>query len=70
MRHLNIQIAGIGGYSVGVFLTTLTVLAGAVLGGGIAVNVTAVVIIAAIALVLLAVANGVRMLSELSDSMS
>ncbi|HEX2409628.1 MAG TPA: hypothetical protein VHJ39_00560 [Solirubrobacteraceae bacterium] len=52
------------------FLTTLTVLAGAVLGGGIAVNVTAIVIIAAIALVLLAVANGVRMLSELSDSMS
>lgn len=52
-----------------VFLTALTVLAGAALGGGIAVEVTAIVIVAAIALVLLAAANGVRMLGEMSDSM-
>jgi hypothetical protein len=50
--------------------TALTVLAGAALGGGIAVNVTAIVIVAVIALVLLAVANGVRMLGEMSDSLS
>jgi hypothetical protein len=59
-----------GGYSVRVFLTALTVVAGAMLGGGIAVNVTAIVIVATIALVLLAVANGVRMLGELSDGLS
>ena len=51
-------------------LTALTVLAGAALGGGIAVEVTAIVIIAAIALVLLAGVNGVRMLGEMSDSLS
>lgn len=51
-------------------LTALTVLAGAALGGGIAVEVTAIVIIAAIALVLLAAVNGVRMLGEMSDSLS
>jgi hypothetical protein len=53
-----------------VILTALTVLAGAALGGGIAVEVTAIVIIAAIALVLLAAVNGVRMLGEMSDSLS
>jgi hypothetical protein len=52
-----------------VFLTALTVLAGAALGGGIAVDVTAIVIIAAIALALLAAVNGVRMLGEMSDSL-
>ncbi len=51
------------------FLTALTVLAGAALGGGIAVDVTAIVIIAAIALALLAAVNGVRMLGEMSDSL-
>ena len=51
-------------------LTALTVLAGAALGGGIAVEVTAIVIVAAIALVLLAAVNGVRMLGEMSDSLS
>jgi hypothetical protein len=40
-----------------VILTALTVLAGAALGGGIA-------------LVLLAAVNGVRMLGEMSDSLS
>jgi hypothetical protein len=53
-----------------VILTALTVLAGAALGGGIAVEVTAIVIVAAIALVLLAAVNGVRMLGEMSDSLS
>ena len=53
-----------------VFLTALTVVAGAALGGGIAVEVTAIVIVAAIALVLLAAVNGVRMLGEMSDSLS
>lgn len=51
-------------------LTALTVLAGAALGGGIAVEVTAIVIIAAIALVLIGAANGVRMIGEMSDSLS
>jgi hypothetical protein len=53
-----------------VFLTALTVLAGAALGGAIAVNVTAIVIVAVVALVLLAAVNGVRMLRAVSDSMS
>jgi hypothetical protein len=53
-----------------VILTALTVLAGAALGGGIAVEATAIVIVAAIALVLLAAVNGVRMLGEMSDSLS
>jgi hypothetical protein len=53
-----------------VILTALTVLAGAALGGGIAVEVTAIVIVAAIALVLLAAVNGVRMLGEMSDSLN
>jgi hypothetical protein len=53
-----------------VILTALTVLAGAALGGGIAVEVTEIVIVAAIALVLLAAVNGVRMLGEMSDSLS
>lgn len=57
-------------YSDWVLPTALTVLAGAALGGGIAVEVTAIVIVAAIALVLLAAANGVRMLGEMSDSLS
>ena len=51
-------------------LTALTVLAGAALGGGIAVEVTAIVIIAAIALVLIGAVNGVRMIGEMSDSLS
>ena len=50
-------------------MTALTVLAGAALGGGVAVDVTAIVIVAAIALVLLAVTNGARMLGEMSASM-
>ncbi len=49
--------------------TALTVLAGAALGGGVAVDVTAIVIVAAVALVLLAVANGARMLGEVSASL-
>lgn len=52
------------------FLAALTVLAGAALGGGIAVGVTAIVIVAAIALVVLAAVNGVRMLREMNDAMS
>ena len=51
------------------FLTALTVLAGAVLGGGVAVDVTAIVIVAAVALVVLAAVNGARMLGEMSASM-
>ena len=51
------------------FLTALTVLAGAALGGGVAVDVTAIVIVAAVALVALAAVNGARMLGEMSASM-
>ena len=50
-------------------LTALTVLAGAALGGGVAVDVTAIVIVAAVALVALAAVNGARMLGEMSASM-
>jgi hypothetical protein len=41
-------------------LTFLTLIAGAALGGGIAVGLTAVVVVAAVALVVIAAANGVR----------
>ena len=43
----------------------LTVLAGAALGGGIAVGLTVVVVVAVVALAALAAANGARCLGEL-----
>jgi hypothetical protein len=65
-----LQFAHSGHTQERVFLTALTVLAGAALGGGIAVDVTAIVIVAAIALALLAAVNGLRMLGEMSDSLN
>ena len=54
-----------GEYIVGVFLTVLTVMAGAALGGGIALGVTVIVVAAVIALVLLGGANAARSLQQL-----
>jgi hypothetical protein len=48
-----------------VFLTVLTVMAGAALGGGIAAGVTVIVVAAVIALVLLGAANAARSLEQL-----
>jgi hypothetical protein len=48
-----------------VFLTVLTVMAGAALGGGIAAGVTVIVVAAVIALVLLGAANAARSLQQL-----
>ena len=67
--RLMFEDRGRGHTQLRVILTALTVLAGAALGGGVAVDVTAIVIVAAIALVLLAAANGARMLGEMSASM-
>lgn len=49
--------------------TYLTLLAGATLGGGIAVGVTAIVIVAVVALVALGIANGVRSLDRLGHTL-
>ena len=48
-------------------LTFLTVIAGAALGGGIAVGVTALVVLATIALAVIAAANGARIVSSMSQ---
>lgn len=49
--------------------TIFTVLAGAALGGGIALGATAVVIAAVVALVVLGVVNCVRSLDRLSHTL-
>ncbi len=54
-----------GEYIVGVVSTVLTVMAGAALGGGIALGVTVIVIAAVIALLVLAGANAARSLQQL-----
>jgi hypothetical protein len=48
-------------------LTFLTVLAGAVLGGGLAVGLTVVVVAAAVALSMIAAANGARVMRRVGD---
>jgi hypothetical protein len=48
-------------------LTFLTLVAGAALGGGIAVGLTALVVVAAVALVVIAAANGVRTVGRMFD---
>jgi hypothetical protein len=48
-------------------LTFLTMVAGAVLGGGLAVGVTAVVVLAAVALVVLAAANGAQFMRRVAE---
>ena len=50
---------------VGVTLTVLTVMAGAALGGGIALGATVLVVAAVIVLVVLGAANGARALEQL-----
>jgi hypothetical protein len=55
----------VGEYTLGVVPTVLTVMAGAALGGGVALGVTVIVIAAVIALVLLGAANGLRALEQL-----
>jgi galactitol-specific phosphotransferase system IIC component len=55
----------VGEYTVGVFPTVLTVMAGAALGGGIALGVTLIVIAAVIALVVLGATNAARSLQQL-----
>ena len=49
-------------------LTVLTLLAGASLGGGVAAQLTVLIVIAAVALVLIAGFNGLRMLSGIIDA--
>ena len=49
--------------------TFLTVLAGAALGGGIAAGLTVIIIAAVVALVVLGVANCVRLLDRLSHTL-
>jgi hypothetical protein len=48
-------------------LTLLTMLAGATLGGGLAARFTAVVVVAAIALVVLAAANGAQFMRRVAE---
>jgi hypothetical protein len=52
---------------VGVTPTVLTMVAGAALGGGIALGVTVIVVAAVIALVVLAAGNAARSLHQLFD---
>jgi hypothetical protein len=59
------SIADVGEYTVGVFPIVLTVMAGAALGGGIALGVTLIVIAAVIALVVIGAANAARSLQQL-----
>ena len=49
--------------------TFFTVLAGAALGGGIAMGVTVIVIAAVVALVVLGAVNGLRSLDRLSHTL-
>jgi hypothetical protein len=48
-------------------LTFLTLVAGAALAGGVAVGLTALVVVAAVTLVAVGAANGVRTVSRLFD---
>jgi hypothetical protein len=59
------SIAEVGEYTIGVFPIVLTVMAGAALGGGIALGVTLIVIAAVIALVVIGAANAARSLQQL-----
>jgi hypothetical protein len=59
------SIAYVGEYMVGVTPTVLTMVAGAALGGGIALGVTVIVVAAVIALVVLAAGNAARSLQQL-----
>jgi hypothetical protein len=49
-------------------LTVFTVLAGASLGGGVALDATLLVVLAAIALILIGVVNGARILRGIVDA--
>ena len=49
--------------------TLLTVLAGAALGGGIAANLTAIVIVAVVALVVIGAVNAARSFDRLSHTL-
>ena len=59
------SIADVGEYMVGVTPTVLTMVAGAALGGGIALGVTVIVVAAVIALVVLGANNAARSLQQL-----
>jgi hypothetical protein len=59
------SIADVGEYMVGVTPTVLTMVAGAALGGGIALGLTVIVVAAVIALVVLGVNNAARSLQQL-----
>jgi hypothetical protein len=48
-------------------LTFLTVLAGASLGGGVALDATLLVVLAAVALIVIATVNGARILAGIVD---
>ena len=48
-------------------LTFLTLVAGAALGGGIAVGLTAIVVVATVALVVIAAANGIRIVGRMIE---
>jgi hypothetical protein len=50
-------------------LTFLTLVAGVALGGGIAVGFTALVVLAAVALTVIAAANGVRSVGRMFESL-
>jgi hypothetical protein len=56
--------------NVEVGLTLLTVFAAGVLGGGIATDITVIVVLAAIALILIAAYNGLRNLLYFCDATS
>ena len=49
-------------------LTALTLVAGASLGGGVAAQLTVLIVTATVALVLIAGFNGLRMLSRIIDA--
>jgi hypothetical protein len=55
----------VGEYKIGVFPIVLTMVAGAALGGGIALGVTVIVVAAVIALVVLGANNAARSLQQL-----
>lgn len=57
--------APVGEYSLVVILTVLTVMAGAALGGGIALGIGIVIVAAVVALVVLGAANAARALQQL-----
>ena len=61
-------ISGTGSLGDPMPLTFLTLVAGASLGGGVAAQLTVLIVIAAVALVLIAAFNGLRMLSRIIDA--